>query len=275
MSQATLVDVRNVSPRERHPRIFLEFDNLKVGEKLELVNDHDPKPLLYQFMHERPEQFEWEYQEQGPEVWRVWITRTAMVVESVPKETSIPEKPGWVGSLEPKSEVLMDVRPIIEQGEEPFQAILQTVKGLQDGQHLRLVNSFEPVPLYAVLGKMGFEHHTQCLEGVWTIYFKKSAQVKESLPGKETPQSIKEALFDEMAKRTPRVELDVRGLPPPEPMVRILETLSSVPPGGLLFVHHHREPVLLYDKLKEKGFEAATRRMGEEDYKVLIWKKEG
>lgn len=42
---------------------------------MRLVNDHDPKPLYYQFAAERPGTFDWEYQEQGPEVWKVLITK--------------------------------------------------------------------------------------------------------------------------------------------------------------------------------------------------------
>ncbi|MBU3113715.1 DUF2249 domain-containing protein [Clostridium lacusfryxellense] len=33
------------------------------------------KPLYYQFTIELTDQFEWEYLEQGPEVWRVAITK--------------------------------------------------------------------------------------------------------------------------------------------------------------------------------------------------------
>jgi uncharacterized protein (DUF2249 family) len=40
-----------------------------------LVNDHDPKPLYYQFAAEHPDQFTWDYLEQGPEIWRVRIGR--------------------------------------------------------------------------------------------------------------------------------------------------------------------------------------------------------
>ncbi len=69
------IDVRNIVPRNRHPLIFQTFDTLEEGEAFELVNDHDPKPLYYQFLHERPEQFEWDYLEQGPDVWRVSIQR--------------------------------------------------------------------------------------------------------------------------------------------------------------------------------------------------------
>lgn len=76
ISQAR-VDVRNIAPRERHPLIFSTFGKLGAGHAMELVNDHDPKPLYYQFQAELPGQFAWAYVETGPDVWRVTITKTA------------------------------------------------------------------------------------------------------------------------------------------------------------------------------------------------------
>ena len=76
----TQIDVRTIPPRDRHPLIFTTFDKLQPGESFELINDHAPKPLYYQFLHERPDLFEWAYLEEGPEVWRVRITRTAVEV---------------------------------------------------------------------------------------------------------------------------------------------------------------------------------------------------
>lgn len=70
------IDVRDMAPRERHPLIFRTFDELAAGESFELINDHDPKPLYYQFQAERPGQLDWEYLEQGPETWRVKISRS-------------------------------------------------------------------------------------------------------------------------------------------------------------------------------------------------------
>ncbi len=67
------LDVRTIAPRERHPLIFKTFDTLEPGEAFELINDHDPKPLYYQFQAERSGQLAWEYLEEGPEVWRVKI----------------------------------------------------------------------------------------------------------------------------------------------------------------------------------------------------------
>jgi uncharacterized protein (DUF2249 family) len=73
----TLIDVRTIPPRERHPLLFQTFDALKPGEAFELVNDHDPRPLYYQFQAERPGQLDWQYLESGPQVWRVQVGRTA------------------------------------------------------------------------------------------------------------------------------------------------------------------------------------------------------
>jgi uncharacterized protein (DUF2249 family) len=69
------VDARKYEPKDKHPVIFKTFDSLKPGEKMELINDHDPRPLHYQFLAELPDKFEWEYLENGPDVWRVSITK--------------------------------------------------------------------------------------------------------------------------------------------------------------------------------------------------------
>lgn len=73
---ASRIDVRTIAPRDRHPLIFSTFGGLAAGEAMELVNDHDPRPLYYQFDAQLPGQFSWEYLEQGPDTWRVAITRT-------------------------------------------------------------------------------------------------------------------------------------------------------------------------------------------------------
>lgn len=71
------IDVRTIVPKERHPLIFQTFDELAAGESFEIVNDHDPKPLYYQFQAERPGELVWEYLEDGPETWRVKIGKGA------------------------------------------------------------------------------------------------------------------------------------------------------------------------------------------------------
>ena len=69
----TTLDVRQIPPPQKHPTIFQTFESLTPGQSFILINDHDPKPLYYQFANKRQGQFTWEYLEQGPEVWRVQI----------------------------------------------------------------------------------------------------------------------------------------------------------------------------------------------------------
>jgi uncharacterized protein (DUF2249 family) len=69
------LDVRAIAPRDKHPAIFRAFDGLASGQAMVLINDHDPRPLRYQLMAERPESFDWLYEAEGPEVWRVRISR--------------------------------------------------------------------------------------------------------------------------------------------------------------------------------------------------------
>jgi len=76
-ASTTTVDVRDIAPRERHPLIFSTFRKLPAGETMELVNDHDPKPLYHQFQAEAPGKFSWDCLEDGPDTWRVSITKLA------------------------------------------------------------------------------------------------------------------------------------------------------------------------------------------------------
>ena len=71
----TQLDVRNEPPVRRHGLIFDRYNQLGAGDSFVLVNDHDPKPLYYQFEAEHAGEFTWEYLEQGPDVWRVRIGR--------------------------------------------------------------------------------------------------------------------------------------------------------------------------------------------------------
>lgn len=77
--EEVVLDVRQVAPPQRHPLIFQTFENLKPGEAFILVNDHDPKPLYYQFKFERDGQFTWDYLEQGPQAWRVRVGRPVTI----------------------------------------------------------------------------------------------------------------------------------------------------------------------------------------------------
>ena len=82
MADPRVLDVRTIPPVTRHGLIFSTLAELPAGAALELVNDHDPKPLYYQLQAEQTGRFTWEYLESGPTVWRVRIGRVGGEAES-------------------------------------------------------------------------------------------------------------------------------------------------------------------------------------------------
>ena len=73
--EENILDVTVLEPKQKHPTIFIRFDKLSEGESLTLHNDHDPKPLYYQLLGERGNIFTWEYLEEGPQSWKVKISK--------------------------------------------------------------------------------------------------------------------------------------------------------------------------------------------------------
>jgi uncharacterized protein (DUF2249 family) len=71
-----IVDIRVLGPcADRKARVLSTFDALASGESVVVVNDHLPRGLLAHFQEQRPGRFEWTSLEEGPEVFRVQITK--------------------------------------------------------------------------------------------------------------------------------------------------------------------------------------------------------
>jgi TusA-related sulfurtransferase len=62
------------------------------------------------------------------------------------------------------------------------------------------------------------------------------------------------------------VELDARGLEPPQPLVKILEALASLPPGATLRAQTDRRPMHLYAQLEERGFTGSSEQAEDGSY---------
>ncbi len=167
----------------------------------------------------------------------------------------------------------LDVRPIINSGRDPLKEILKKVKTLKGDEALVIINSFEPVPLYNLLGDKGFKHLTDKTDDLFKVcFYKETGGTTEELPDNE------EVPFDttvESLEAENIIELDVHDLQPPEPMMKILENLQRVDQRSVMVVHHHREPHLLYPILEERGYRAVCSKIGEEKYRILIRKKTG
>lgn len=73
------VDIRTLDGCVNRKAAVLDtFDALEQGDSIEVVNDHLPRGLLIHFQQQRPGRFEWASIEEGPEVFRVRITKSTL-----------------------------------------------------------------------------------------------------------------------------------------------------------------------------------------------------
>jgi uncharacterized protein (DUF2249 family) len=151
--------------------------------------------------------------------------------------------PPELASIPPARQIHLDVRDDIRRGEEPFARIMGAVAAVPDGGALVLRAPFEPIPLYEVLGRRGFACWTECRGPadwmVWVYRATGPAPDPAGSAGATTPGTIR---------------LDVRGLEPPLPMVRVLAELETLGHGQTLEVLHDRRPLFLYPQLDDRGF---------------------
>ena len=159
-----------------------------------------------------------------------------------------------------QSTITLDVREDIRNGHEPFAKITAAVARLEPNQDLLLIAPFEPVPLFFVLAKQGFTHKAEKnAAGDWEVRFSKKA---DQTPVADSPSDACGCGCFE-TKPAEITELDARGLEPPQPMVNILEALTSLPAGTQLRAHTDRRPVHLYPMLIERGFTAQTEEQSD------------
>ena len=169
----------------------------------------------------------------------------------------------------------LDVRPLLANGEEPIRVIMASAARVPAHAALRLRTTFEPVPLYDVLGGRGFQHAAHQLgPDDWEIVFLRGggAASDSSTTGPD-PQTASVVVSTSPTRvEADMVRLDVSDLAPPEPMVRILEAAAKLGPEQTLFVEHHRRPVYLYPQLDAQGFLHTTHEPGPGRVEIQIWR---
>ena len=161
----------------------------------------------------------------------------------------------------------VDVREDIQNGGEPFSKIMSAVAMLRPEQQLLLVAPFEPKPLFAVLAKQGFQHAARQISLThWEVCFTRTSKSTSApadfvrpvnCPGLRAPQS--EVL-----------DVDARGLEPPQPMIKILETLATLPEDAELRAHTDRRPIHLYAHLEERGFIGESKEQNDGSFITYI-----
>jgi len=173
--------------------------------------------------------------------------------------------------------VQLDVREDIRNGREPFGRIMATAQKLGPTERLKLLAPFEPVPLYTFLGNVGFSHAAKELaDGSWEIVFERGGATDPEpatgnlRPATQSDQPTPDPSKEGNRKRGALVECDVRGLEPPEPMVKILEAVATLPAGAELLARTDRRPMHLYPQLEARGFSADTTEQPDGSYLIRI-----
>jgi uncharacterized protein (DUF2249 family) len=165
--------------------------------------------------------------------------------------------------------ITVDVRDDIRSGREPFSRIMNVAAAMQANESLLVIAPFEPVPLFRVMEKQGFVHNGQATgSGDWEILFTRqpgATSAEAALASSPVRQSNGIAPAPAQI-----VEVDARGLDPPQPMVKILEALVALPAGAELRARTERRPMHLYPHLEERGFTAATEEQSDGSFLTHI-----
>lgn len=141
--------------------------------------------------------------------------------------------------------VEVDVRDDLRNGREPFARLMAARHEVAAGGALLVRAIFEPVPLYAVMAKHGFVHHTESpAPDDWVIWFYRDVAV-----------------------------VDVRDMDPPEPLSYTLAALKTLPHDGTLVQVNVRVPMLLLPRLEAEGYAYNVQKLAEDRVHVFITRK--
>jgi len=171
--------------------------------------------------------------------------------------------------------ISLDVRPALEGGNDPFKEIMEAIEKLKKEETLKIINTFEPIPLINKLEKKGYKSWTERPEvGIVHTFFKleNGSKKNESI---DSVAETSELTFDNKLKyfEGKLKIIDVRHLEMPEPMTTILQEIELLPTGSALFVEHKKVPQFLLPELKARNFEILYKKQSEEHLQLLIFKQ--
>lgn len=186
-------------------------------------------------------------------------------------ETVESHLPSFMKQLDRLVVVELDVRPVMENGEDPFGLITNYIRQLLQSQVLKLINTFEPAPLIELLEKQGFVTHSEIKddETVFT-WFYKTSHAKDPEPEPVHADDSWDEVLEKFNGRM--VVIDVQQLEMPGPMMTILEELDNLPDDHALFVYHKRIPMFLLPELKDRQLDYRAKEISESEVHMIIFK---
>ena len=180
--------------------------------------------------------------------------------------------PDFMQNIQHMAIIEFDVRFILDGGNDPLQQNLTKIKSLQQGQVLKVINSFEPIPLMVLLKKQGFDAYAEIINDnlVHTFFYKINNTPIIAEPNKPISENNWEEILQQYAGKMETI--DVRKMEMPQPMLTILEALKNLPAEKALFVYHKRIPVFLLPELADRKLEYRINEVCDGEVQLLIFK---
>jgi len=183
---------------------------------------------------------------------------------------TIPTTQSPAAAADAEADVLFDVRPIpcrVKHGQ-----IVQRWLDLPVGRHFVLLNDHDPVPLRYQFeaeypGAISWEYLERGPEN-FRVKITKLQPVGGNGPG--LPSCITEQEAKVAAAAAAEVEVDARGLQPPEPLIRILNALETLPLGATLRARTDREPCHLFGEAVQRGFRYESKSQSDGSWLTVL-----
>ncbi|MBI5382830.1 MAG: DUF2249 domain-containing protein [Opitutae bacterium] len=145
---------------------------------------------------------------------------------------------------------------------------------LQPGEHFVLVNHHDPVPMYYMLSgqfpeQVNWEYEERTAEYVAIRITKVGAGIafRPFTPPQGAATSCGHSHADDDASV---IELDARGLEPPEPMMRILSAVERIAAGQTVRAFTDRRPIMLLADLQSRGLHVSSTEQSNGSWLTVI-----
>ncbi len=238
------LDVRMLVPIKRHEKLINLFRELPAGESFVFINDHDPKPLYYEFRSIYGDVVGWEYLQKGPEEWKVRVSRTE------------PSK----GREYEGASTLMDLRKAKKKDWK--YAVFHRYGMMLEGDTMEIIAEQKPEEIHTIFKKK-FDGEYQ-----WTY--------KKEEPGEYVIHVTKkkESDLDETDISVVN-KFDVRSHPPAKRHDMVFEAFEELNPGeAFVFINDH-DPKPLYYQMEaesDEPFKWDYLETMPEEWKVKVMK---
>ena len=210
------LDVRTLIPIKRHEKLHKLFSDLQAGDSFIFINDHDPKPLYYEFRSVYGDVIGWEYLQRDPDEWKVQVTKT---------EESVGEKDQGISTL-------IDLRKT-EPGDWKY-TIFHRYGMMLPGDTMEIRASEIPEEIRKIFTNKFKEEHR------W--------EYVKSIPGEVIIHIRKKAENDVDTEDISVVnKFDVRPYPPAKRHDMVFEAFEALKPGeAFVFINDHDPKPLYY-----------------------------